>query len=114
MGSCDHGGVNPAGMTDPQREEAGPAVMPVMVLRDPARRQGTLRSPANPQTDHPDPSKEERLPCAVPSLKNPFSYRQVDFSDATEAAEIVLLADLLLGLLDKIEPVPVDNEDSGR
>jgi hypothetical protein len=26
-----HGGVNWAGMTDPQREEADPAVMPVMV-----------------------------------------------------------------------------------
>ena len=31
MGSCGHGGVNWAGMTDPQREEADPAVMPVMV-----------------------------------------------------------------------------------
>jgi hypothetical protein len=33
MGSSGRGGVNPAGMTDPQREEADSAVMPVMVRR---------------------------------------------------------------------------------
>jgi hypothetical protein len=41
---------------------------------------------------------------AIGLFKNPSSHRRVDFSDATEAAEIVLLADLLLRLLDKIEP----------
>jgi hypothetical protein len=33
MGSCGHGGVNPAGMTDPQREKTDPAVMLAMVRR---------------------------------------------------------------------------------
>ncbi|MFF5085358.1 TIGR02391 family protein [Actinoplanes sp. NPDC000266] len=40
---------------------------------------------------------------AIGLFKNPSSHRRVDFTDATEAAEIVLLADLLLRLLDKIE-----------
>jgi uncharacterized protein (TIGR02391 family) len=41
---------------------------------------------------------------AIGLFKNPASHRRVDFTDATEAAEVVLLADLLLRLLDKIEP----------
>lgn len=39
---------------------------------------------------------------AIGLFKNPSSHRQVDFSDPTEAAEVVLLADLLLRLLRKI------------
>jgi uncharacterized protein (TIGR02391 family) len=50
---------------------------------------------------------------AIGLFKNPSSHRQVDFSDATEAAEIVLLADLLLRLLDKTGPGPADNGDQG-
>ena len=39
---------------------------------------------------------------AIGLFKNPASHRRVDLADATEAAEIVLLADLLLRLLDRI------------
>lgn len=39
---------------------------------------------------------------AIGTFKNPSSHRRVDFSDATEAAEVVLLADLLLRLLGKL------------
>lgn len=40
---------------------------------------------------------------AIGVFKNPSSHRQVDFADATVAAEIVLFADLLLRMLDTVE-----------
>lgn len=39
---------------------------------------------------------------AIGLFKNPSSHRRVDYTDATEAVEVVLLADLLLRLLQKI------------
>ncbi|MET7295333.1 TIGR02391 family protein [Streptomyces griseoloalbus] len=52
---------------------------------------------------------------AIGLFKNPSSHRRVDFKDPTEAAEIVLLADLLLRLLDKIEdPQPSTPEADGQ
>jgi uncharacterized protein (TIGR02391 family) len=41
---------------------------------------------------------------AIGMFKNPPSHRRVDFADPTEAAEVVLLADLLMRLLGKLEP----------
>jgi uncharacterized protein (TIGR02391 family) len=49
---------------------------------------------------------------AIGLFKNPSSHRRVDFSDPTEAAEIVLLADLLLRLLNKIEEPQPDSQDA--
>ena len=40
---------------------------------------------------------------AIGLFKNPSSHRIVDYDDSTEAAEIVLLADLLHRILDRIE-----------
>ncbi|WP_432741797.1 TIGR02391 family protein [Streptomyces sp. JH002] len=40
---------------------------------------------------------------AIGLFKNPPSHRRVDYKDPTEAAEVLLLADLLMRLLDKIE-----------
>lgn len=38
---------------------------------------------------------------AIGTFKNPSSHRQVDYSNPTEASEVVLLADLLMRLLDR-------------
>jgi uncharacterized protein (TIGR02391 family) len=40
---------------------------------------------------------------AIGTFKNPSSHRQVNYEDPTEASEVVLLADLLMRLLDRIE-----------
>ncbi|HUV59752.1 MAG TPA: TIGR02391 family protein [Desulfatiglandales bacterium] len=39
---------------------------------------------------------------AIGTFKNPPSHRQVDYADPTEASEVVLLADLLMRLLDRV------------
>jgi len=41
---------------------------------------------------------------AIGVFKNPSSHRPVNFDDPTLAAEVVLFADLLLRLLDRIPP----------
>jgi uncharacterized protein (TIGR02391 family) len=40
---------------------------------------------------------------AIGLLKNPTSHREVSFDDPTEAAEIILVADLLMRILDRVE-----------
>ncbi|MHB8590060.1 MAG: TIGR02391 family protein [Candidatus Dormibacteraceae bacterium] len=40
---------------------------------------------------------------AIGVFKNPTSHRQVDYKDPTQAAEVVLLADLLLRMLDEVD-----------
>ena len=39
---------------------------------------------------------------AIGTFKNPSSHRQVDYNDPTEASEIVMLADLLMRILDRM------------
>jgi uncharacterized protein (TIGR02391 family) len=39
---------------------------------------------------------------AIGTFKNPPSHRQVDYEDPTEASEVVMLADLLMRLLDRL------------
>ncbi|MFZ0160502.1 MAG: TIGR02391 family protein [Kineosporiaceae bacterium] len=39
---------------------------------------------------------------AIGTFKNPPSHRQVDYGDPTEASEVVMLADLLMRLLDRV------------
>jgi uncharacterized protein (TIGR02391 family) len=39
---------------------------------------------------------------AIGTFKNPSSHRQVDYEDPTEASEVVLLADLLMRILDRL------------
>jgi uncharacterized protein (TIGR02391 family) len=43
---------------------------------------------------------------AIGVFKNPSSHRQVDFEDPTLASEIVLFADRLHRMLDRVEALP--------
>ncbi len=48
---------------------------------------------------------------ALGTFKNPVSHRQVDYADPTEAAEVVLFADLLHRILDRIEKALADQTE---
>lgn len=66
-------------------------------------------APEGGRLTDPTPDKGERVALmnlfagALGLFKNPVSHRAVDYADPTEAAEIVLLADLLMRLLDRVE-----------
>jgi uncharacterized protein (TIGR02391 family) len=62
---------------------------------------GPLRDPE--QVDAEREATAHLFAGAIGTFKNPSSHRQVDFDDPTVAAEIVLLADLLLRMLDAVE-----------
>ena len=72
-----------------------------------------MASAFNPKTPGPlvDPSaeageKEAMMALfrgAIGTFKNPSSHRAVNYDDPTLAAEVVLLADLLMRLLDRVE-----------
>lgn len=49
---------------------------------------------------------------AIGTFKNPPSHRQVDYADPTETSEVVLLADLLMRLLDRVEERMADSSSS--
>lgn len=51
---------------------------------------------------------------AIGTFKNPPSHRQVDYADPTEASEVVLLADLLMRLLDRVEVRVADSASSHK
>jgi len=51
---------------------------------------------------------------AIGTFKNPPSHRQVDYADPTEASEVVLLADLLMRLLDRVEKRVADSASSQK
>jgi uncharacterized protein (TIGR02391 family) len=62
---------------------------------------GPLR---NPQLDGGELiARMELFAGAIGLFKNPTSHRDVVFDDPAEAAEVIMLADLLMRILDRIE-----------
>ena len=51
---------------------------------------------------------------AIGTFKNPPSHRQVDYADPTEASEVVLLADLLMRILERVEERIADSASSQK
>jgi len=90
---------------------ASTSVIGVALMREAFR--PTPRDPKDTQSTGPltdaDADRGEQVATmelfagAIGMLKNPTSHRQVNYDDVTEAAEVVLLADLLHRVLDRVE-----------
>lgn len=80
---------------------ADPSLIGVKLMRKSFGEEGKLAVPDL------DPGERigimELFAGAIGTFKNPSSHRQVDYSDSTEALEVILLADLLMRLLDRVE-----------
>jgi uncharacterized protein (TIGR02391 family) len=80
---------------------ASPSLVGVKLMRDSFREGGIL---SNPELD---PGERvglmELFAGAIGTFKNPPSHRQVDYANPIEASEVILLADLLMRLLDRIQ-----------
>lgn len=77
-------------------------------FRPPKKDKGEISGPGGPLYKSTSDGGEalatmELFKGAIGLFKNPSSHRRVDYADPTEAAEVVLLADLLMRLLDKLE-----------
>ena len=84
-----------------QLSEASDSEIGVKVMRSAFKEGGPLRDQgmdAGEQT-----ARRELFAGAIGLFKNPTSHREVEFDDPTEASEVVLLADLLMRILDRIE-----------
>jgi uncharacterized protein (TIGR02391 family) len=81
--------------------EASDSLLGVKLMRSAFADGGRLRDPDL------DPGEQvarmEVFAGAIGLFKNPTSHRDVQFDDATEAAEVVLLADLLMRMLDRMQ-----------
>lgn len=68
---------------------------------------GTAAGPlADPGVSDPNESRGvmELFAGAIAAFRNPAAHRPIDYSDPTEAAEVILLADLLLRMLERVTP----------
>jgi uncharacterized protein (TIGR02391 family) len=74
----------------------------VPLMNEAFNRGGPLRLPAGENEGEQD-ARMYLFAGALGFLKNPPSHRHVEYQDATEAAEAILLADLLMRILDRIE-----------
>ena len=57
-------------------------------------------------------SRMDLFAGAIGTLKNPSSHREVAYDNPTEASEVIMLADLLMRILDRLPRGPVTNSAS--
>jgi uncharacterized protein (TIGR02391 family) len=73
----------------------------VDVMRHAFGDQGPLQSPAEDRGERT--GRMDLFAGAIALFKNPGSHKDVEYSDPTEATEAILLADLLMRILDRVE-----------
>ncbi len=80
---------------------ADSSLLGVKLMRDSFGTKGKLTDPKL------DPGEKvgimELFAGVTGTFKNPPSHRQIDYADPTEASEVVLLADLLMRILDRVK-----------
>ena len=80
---------------------AGSSLLGVRLMREAFREGGKL---ADPDLDAGERvGLMELFAGAIGTFKNPPSHRQIDYANPTEASEVILFADLLMRLLDRIQ-----------
>jgi uncharacterized protein (TIGR02391 family) len=80
---------------------AGSSLLGVRLMREAFREGGKL---ADPDLDAGERvGVMELFAGAIGTFKNPPSHRQIDYANPTEASEVILFADLLMRLLDRIQ-----------
>lgn len=80
---------------------ASDSLIGVKLMREAFKDGGVLRDPNMDGGEQV--ARMEMFSGAIGMFKNPTSHREVEFDDPTEASEVVLLADLLMRILDRIE-----------
>jgi uncharacterized protein (TIGR02391 family) len=81
--------------------QAGHGDLGVRLMRDAFKPDGALTDPGQERGEQEATSA--LFAGAIGVFKNPSSHREVEYDDVTFAAEVVLLGDLLLRMLDRVE-----------
>lgn len=82
----------------------GVPLIGVPLMTEPFREDGVLSDPSLDAGEHK--ARMFLFAGAIGLFKNPPSHRPVQYDDPTEAAEVVLFADLLMRILDRVSPAP--------
>ena len=80
---------------------ASDSLIGVRLMREAFKEGGPLRDPTMDGGEQV--ARMEMFSSAIGMFKNPTSHREIEFDDPTEASEVVLLADLLMRILDRVE-----------
>ena len=84
------------------RADLGPELFGTALVQEAFKAEGPLYSRAIHKAE--SVAQLNLFSGAIGMFKNPPSHRRVDYTDPTQASEVVLLADLLLRILESINP----------